>query len=96
LIIKELIKNYNYICKTNIINKNKTMGLLIFIGVLLTILNIATTKELTNILKDSRLDNTFFYRLCLIPPIGIITYCLSVIVITITVLIITIIDIWYK
>ena len=72
------------------------MGLLIFIGVLLTILNIATTKELTNILKDSRLDNPFFYRLCLIPPIGIITYCLSVIVITITVLIITIIDIWYK
>jgi hypothetical protein len=72
------------------------MGLLIFIGVLLTILNIATTKELTNILKDSRLDNTFFYRLCLIPPIGIITYCLSVIVITITVLIITIIDIWHK
>ncbi len=72
------------------------MGLIIFIGVLLTILNIATTKELTSILKDSRLDSPFFYRLCLIPPIGIITYCLSVIVITITVLIITIIDIWHK
>lgn len=72
------------------------MGLIIFIGVLLTLINIATTKELTNILKDSRLDNQFFYRLCLIPPIGVITYCISVIVIAITVLIFTIMDIWYK
>jgi hypothetical protein len=72
------------------------MGLIIFIGVLLTLINIATTKELTNILKDSRLDNQFFYRLCLIPPIGVITYCISVIVIAITILIFTIMDIWYK
>jgi hypothetical protein len=72
------------------------MGLIIFIGVLLTILNIATTKELTNILKHSRLDNQLFYRLCLIPPIGVITYCISVIVITITVLIFIVMDIWYK
>ena len=72
------------------------MGLIIFIAVLLTLINIATTKELTNILKDSRLDNQFFYRLCLIPPIGVITYCISVIVIAITVLIFTIMDIWYK
>lgn len=72
------------------------MGLIIFIGVLLTILNIATTKELTSILKDSRLDNPFFYRICLIPPIGVITYCISVIVIVITVLVFTVLDIWYK
>ena len=72
------------------------MGLIIFIGVLLTLINIATTKELTNILKDSRLDNQFFYRLCLIPPIGVITYCISVIVIAITVLIFIVMDIWYK
>ena len=72
------------------------MGLIIFIGVLLTLINIATTKELTNILKDSRLDNQFFYRICLIPPIGVITYCISVIVIAITVLIFIVMDIWYK
>ena len=72
------------------------MGLIIFIGVLLTLINIATTKELTNILRHSRLDNQFFYRLCLIPPIGVITYCISVIVIAITILIFTIMDIWYK
>jgi hypothetical protein len=72
------------------------MGLLIFIGVLLTLINIVMTKELTNILKHSRLDNQFFYRLCLIPPIGLITYCLAIIVIVITVLIFTIMDIWYK
>jgi hypothetical protein len=72
------------------------MGLLIFIGVLLTLINIVMTKELTNILKDSRIDNPFFYRVCLIPPIGIITYILSIIVIVTSVLIFTVMDIWYK
>jgi len=72
------------------------MGLIIFIGVLLTLINIVMTKELTNILKDSRLDTPFFYKICLIPPIGVITYMLSVIVITITVLIFMVMDIWYK
>ena len=72
------------------------MGLLIFIVVLLTIINIVMTKELTNMLTHSRLDTQFFYRLCLIPPIGFVTYCLASIVIVITVLIFTIMDIWYK
>ena len=72
------------------------MTLLIFIGVLLTIINIVMTKELTSMLAHSRLDTQFFYRLCLIPPIGVVTYCLGIIVIAITVLIFTIMDIWYK
>ena len=72
------------------------MGLIIFIAVLLTLINIVMTKELTNILKDSRIDNPFFYRICLIPPIGVITYCISIIVILISVLIFTVLDIWYK
>jgi hypothetical protein len=72
------------------------MGLIIFIGVIITLINIVMTKQLTDILKDTRLDNQFFYRLCLIPPIGLITYCLSIIVIIISVLIFTVIDIWYS
>ncbi len=72
------------------------MGLIIFITVLLTLVNIVMTSELTRILTHSRLDNKVFYRLCLIPPIGIITYCLSIIMIVITVLIIMFMDIWYK
>ena len=72
------------------------MGLMIFIGVIITLINIVMTKELTDILKDTRLDTHFFYRLCLIPPIGLITYCLSLVVIVISVLIFTVIDIWYK
>lgn len=72
------------------------MGLIIFIIVLLTLINIVMTKELTNILKDTRIDNPIFYRLCLIPPIGVVTYILSIIVIITSVLILTIIDVWYK
>ena len=70
------------------------MGLIIFIGLLITLINIVMTKELTDILKDSIIDNPLFYRLCLIPPIGVITYCLSIILIVISVLIFTAIDIW--
>jgi hypothetical protein len=76
--------------------KKENMGLIIFIAVLLTLINIVMTKQLTSLLIHSRLDTQFFYRLCLIPPIGIITYCLAIIVIVITVLIFTIMDIWYK
>jgi len=72
------------------------MGLIIFIAVLLTLINIVMTKELTSLLTHSRLDNQFFYRLCLIPPIGVITYCLAITVIVITVLIFMVMDIWYK
>jgi hypothetical protein len=72
------------------------MGLIIFIAVLLTLINIVMTKQLTSMLTHSRLDTQFFYRLCLIPPIGFVTYCLAIIVIVITVLIFTIMDIWYK
>ena len=70
------------------------MGLIIFIGVLLTLINIVMTKELTSILKDIIIDKPLFYRVCLIPPIGVITYCLSIIVIVISFLIFTAIDIW--
>ena len=72
------------------------MGLLIFITVLLTVINVITVKELTWMLKHSRLDNQLFYRLCLIPPIGFITYCFAIAAMTITVLIFVIMDIWKK
>jgi hypothetical protein len=59
------------------------MGLIIFIVLMLTIINIFTTKELTNMLSETIFDNTTFYRICLIPPIGAIIYCICLILIII-------------
>lgn len=72
------------------------MGLIIFIIILILIINIFITSQLPTILKDTRLDTRFFYRLALIPPIGAIVYCLSIVVIIVSFLIITVIDIWHK
>jgi hypothetical protein len=72
------------------------MGLIIFIIILITLTNIFITRQLTDLLKDTRLDTRFFYRLALIPPIGAIVYCLSIIVIIVSFLIVTVMDIWHK
>ena len=70
------------------------MGIIIFTALIITIVNIFTTKELTNWLSETIFDNSTFYRICLIPPIGVITYCLLIISVTIVFLLETIKDIW--
>jgi hypothetical protein len=70
------------------------MGIIIFTALIITIVNIFTTKELTNWLSETIFDNSTFYRICLIPPIGAITYCLLIISVTIVFLVETIKDIW--
>jgi hypothetical protein len=70
------------------------MGIIIFAALIITIVNIFTTKELTDILSESIFDNTTFYRICLIPPIGLITYCIFIILMLIMVLLETIKNIW--
>lgn len=70
------------------------MGIIIFAALIITIVNIFTTKELTDILSESIFDNTTFYRICLIPPIGLITYCIFIILVVIMVLLETIKNIW--
>lgn len=68
--------------------------MIIFAALIITIVNIFTTKELTDILSESIFDNTTFYRICLIPPIGLITYCIFIILMLIMVLLETIKNIW--
>jgi hypothetical protein len=70
------------------------MGILIFAALMLTIINILTTRELTNVLSETRFDNTTFYRICLIPPIGVITFGMCVILIIIVAIMEMIRDIW--
>ena len=71
-----------------------TIGIIIFALFIITIVNIFTTKELTEMLSETRLDNSTFYRICLIPPIGAITFGLVIIVIIIVSIMETIRDIW--
>jgi len=71
-----------------------TMGIIIFAVSLVTIVNIFTTKELTEMLSESIFDNTTFYRICLIPPIGAITFGLFIIVVITVAIMETIRDIW--
>ena len=70
------------------------MGLLIFAVLMVTIINIFTTRELTQMLSETRFDNTTFYRICLIPPIGAITYGMCILIIIVVFLVETIRDIW--
>ena len=70
------------------------MGLLIFIVLIAVIINIFSTTELKEVLKDTIIDNSLFYRICLIPPIGAITFGLCVILIIIVFLLETIRNIW--
>ena len=70
------------------------MGIIIFAVSLVTIVNIFTTKELTEMLSETIFDNTTFYRICLIPPIGAITFGLVIIVVIIVSIMETIKDIW--
>jgi hypothetical protein len=70
------------------------MGTIIFAILMVTIVNIVTTKELTNMLSETIFDNTTFYRICLIPPIGVLTYCICIILIIIVFLLETIKNIW--
>ena len=71
-----------------------TMGIIIFAVSLVTIVNIFTTKELTEMLSETIFDNTTFYRICLIPPIGAITFGLVIIVVITVAIMETIKDIW--
>jgi len=71
-----------------------TMGIIIFSVSLVTIVNIFTTKELTNMLSETIFDNTTFYRICLIPPIGAITFGLVIILVITVAIMETIRDIW--
>jgi hypothetical protein len=70
------------------------MGILIFAVLMVTIINIFTTRELTQLLSETRFDNTTFYRICLIPPIGAITFGMCVILIIIVAIMEMIRDIW--
>jgi hypothetical protein len=70
------------------------MGLIIFTVLMVTIVNIFTTKELTNMLSETIFDNTTFYRICLIPPIGAITFGLVIILVITVAIMETIRDIW--
>jgi hypothetical protein len=71
-----------------------TMGIIIFAVSLVTIVNIFTTKELTEMLSETIFDNTTFYRICLIPPIGAITFGLVIIVVITVAIMETIRNIW--
>jgi hypothetical protein len=71
----------------------KTMGTIISV-LIVTMLNLFITKELTKLLSETIFDKTTFYRICLIPPIGVITFAICFIVVIIVYLIETIIDIW--
>ena len=70
------------------------MGLIIFAVLMVTIVNIFTTKELTQMLSETQFDNTTFYRICIIPPIGAIIYCICILIIIVVFLLENIRDIW--
>jgi hypothetical protein len=69
-------------------------GIIIFTSFIVTIVNLVATKQLTEILSETIFDKPIFYRICLIPPIGIITYTICIILIVIVFLLTTIKDIW--
>lgn len=70
------------------------MGTIIFMVLIITMVNIFTTKELTDMLSETIFDNKTFYRICLIPPIGAIIFGLFIILVIILSIIETIKDIW--
>lgn len=70
------------------------MGLLILIAVLLIIINIFTTSFLPDMLKDTRLDRVQVYRICLIPPLGVVLFSIAMIIIIIMYLLIMVKQIW--
>lgn len=70
------------------------MGLLILIAILLIIINIFTTSFLPDMLKDTRLDQVQVYRICLIPPLGLVLFGISMIIIIIMYLLIMVKQIW--
>ena len=72
----------------------ETMGTIIFAVLIITMVNIFTTKELTNMLSETIFDNSTFYRICLIPPIGAIIFGLLIIIVIIVSIMETIRDIW--
>ena len=69
-------------------------GIIIFTAFIVTIVNLVATKQLTEILSESIFDKPIFYRICLIPPIGIITYTICILRIVIVFLLTMIKDIW--
>jgi hypothetical protein len=66
----------------------------LLISFLVLILNTFTTKELTDILKDSWLDKRTFYRVCLIPPIGFAVYLVVMLLIVLSFFIEMMVNIW--
>ena len=69
-------------------------GIIIFTAFIVTIVNLVATKQLTEILSETIFDKPIFYRICLIPPIGIITYTICILLIVIVFLLTMIKDIW--
>ncbi len=64
------------------------------VTLLILMLNTYLTKELTEIFKGTRLDKPMFYRVCLIPPIGLVVFWFSAILIVIAFFINMVSDIW--
>lgn len=64
------------------------------VTLLILMLNTYLTKELTEIFKGTRLDEPMFYRVCLIPPIGLVIFWFSAILIVIAFFIDMVSDIW--
>ena len=69
-------------------------GIIIFTTLIVTIVNLLATKELTEILSETIFDKSTFYRICLIPPIGIITYSICIMLFILVFLLTTIKNIW--
>jgi hypothetical protein len=70
------------------------MAIIIFLILIVTMVNIFTTKQLTEMLSESIFDNTTFYRICLIPPIGTISFGICILLIIIVAILETIKNIW--
>ena len=69
-------------------------GIIIFTTFIVTIVNLLATKQLTEILSETIFDKPIFYRICLIPPIGIITYTICIMLFILVFLLTTIKNIW--
>ena len=70
------------------------MGVVVLIFLLVFGINIVITKNVSESFEGSILDNKIFYRICLIPPIGIITYALFTIFVVFVMLLVSIKEIW--
>jgi hypothetical protein len=69
-------------------------GIIIFTAFIVTIVNLLATKQLTEILSETIFDKPIFYRICMIPPIGIITYTICIMLFILVFLLTMIKDIW--